>query len=114
MMRFAMALALVFFSATGMSFAQQSEVSIAELADRCSQKGRYEQGFCQGYMKAILEFRAAYDEAYRTRKTYCIPPAVPQQRLREEFVRWSQGNRDRHTLPALWGFTRALNDGWPC
>jgi len=95
--------------------ARETVVSIDELLDGCSkQSAKFDRGFCIGYIKALLEFRSAYDNAYRTRQTYCIPPQVSHNQLQETFVGWARKNRKNGTLPALWGFTRSLNDQFPC
>ncbi len=90
-------------------------VTIEELMDGCSTQGaNFDRGFCLGYMKAILEFRKAYDNAYRTRQTYCIPPKVSTEKLQDNFVGWAKKHRKNGNQPALWGFTRSLNDQFPC
>jgi hypothetical protein len=90
-------------------------VTINDLLDGCAKESaNFDRGFCLGYMKAILEFRSAYDNAYRTRQTYCIPPKTSHDKLQDVFVGWARKNRKVGGMPALWGFTRSLNDQYPC
>ncbi len=100
--------------APGTVAASQNVVSIDNLMSRCSALNSYDQGYCIGYINALLEYRSAYDNADRTRQTYCIPRGIGSDNLRESFVEWARDNPDRIRLPALWGFTRSLNDGFPC
>lgn len=114
-MQFVLALLIAVMAVGAPAAARDEPVTIRRLALTCGDGGQdYDKGFCAGYIKALLEFRAAYDNAYRTRQTYCIPESVTAEHLRDRFLIWAREDASRPPQPALWGFSRALKDNYPC
>ena len=89
-------------------------VTIRQLADRCTGAEGFQQGFCDGYLLALLEFRAAYDNAYRTRQSYCLPNGLTTRDVRKVFLDNAGAKPSWRDHPALWGVSRTLNDSFPC